>query len=86
MDCWINRADDPTRRLVHIAGRLSYAQLPDLLNHCEDSNGLPLVVDLRDLLTADRASVEALQRLQRDGATLVNVSPYMQLKLNSPVR
>ena len=86
MDCWINRADDPTRRLVHIAGRLSYAQLPDLLNLCEDSNGLPLVVDLRDLLTADRASVEALQRLQRDGATLVNVSPYMQLKLNSPVR
>jgi hypothetical protein len=80
VECWIGVAQEADRRVVRLAGRLSAAQVPELLGAC----AIPLVLDLSDLLSADSAGIEALQRLRGQGATLVNVPGYLQLKLDSP--
>jgi len=81
VDCWIGVVEEPGRRLVRLAGRLSVAQVPELLEAC--AQGRPLEVDLTDLVSADPSGVEALQRLRRGGATLVGAPGYLQLKLDS---
>jgi hypothetical protein len=45
-----------------------------------------LVIDLADLLNADATGVDALRRLQREGATFVKVSQYMRLKMDAAAR
>jgi hypothetical protein len=82
VDCWIGVAQETDRRLVRLAGRLSALQVPDLLEVCVDV--LPLELDLGDLVSADPAGIEALQRLRARGATLVGAPGYLQLKLDSP--
>jgi hypothetical protein len=82
VDCWIGVVQDVDRRIVRLAGRLCAAQVPELLRACgEDS---PLQLDLTDLVSADVAGVEALQRIRGKGANLVGVPGYIQLKLDSP--
>ena len=80
VECWIGIAQESDRRVVKLAGRLSVAQVPELLNACS----LPLELDLSDLVSADSSGIEALQRLRSMGATLVHVPGYLQLKLDSP--
>ena len=46
----------------------------------------PLELDLSDLLSADAAGLEALQRVQARGAALVGVPGYIQLQLAAPSR
>jgi len=70
------------RRLVRLAGRLSIAQVPELFEACAGAS--PLEVDLTDLVSADMAGIEALQRIRAGGATLVGVPGYIRLKLDSP--
>ena len=65
---------------MRLAGRLTAAQLPELLGVCEP----PLRIDLTELVSADAAGVEALQRLRDQGALLLAVSGYLQMKLDSP--
>jgi len=74
-------ADEGDRRLVRLAGRLSSAQVPELLEAC--ANTVPLQVDLSELVSVDVTGVEALQRLRNQGATLVGAPGYLQLKLDS---
>ena len=57
------------------------AQVPELLNACAET--FPLQIELADLVSADAAGIEALQRLRGLGATLVNAPGYLQLKLDS---
>ena len=83
MDCWIGVVDEPRRRLVRLAGRLSVAQVPELLEACADTESLQ--VDLSDLVSVDVTGLEALQRLRSDGATLIGAPGYLQLKLDSHV-
>lgn len=66
---------------MRLAGRLSAAQVPELLGVCADLS--PLYLDLSDLVSADAAGIEALQRLRREGATLIGVPGYLQLKLDT---
>ena len=40
-------------------------------------------LDLTDLLSADAAGIEALQRIRRGGATLSGIPGYIQLQLHS---
>ena len=82
VDCWIGVVQQADRRVVRLAGRLSVAQVPELLEACAEH--LPLELDLTDLVSADAAGIEALQRLRGQGATLVGAPGYMQLKLDSP--
>ena len=66
--------------MVRLAGRLSADQVPELLEACA---GGALEVDLTDLIGADPAGVEALQRVRNAGAALVSVPGYIRLKLES---
>jgi len=81
VDCWIGVVTDVDRRVVRLAGRLSAAQVPELLSAC--GGGGPLELDLTDLVSADVTGVEALQRVRAKGATLVGTPGYIQLKLDS---
>ena len=69
------------RRIVRLAGRLSIAQVPELLGACGDP--LPDDIDLKDLVSADPAGIEALQGLRGRGARLVGAPGYLQLKLDT---
>jgi hypothetical protein len=81
VDCWIGVVTEVDRRVVRLAGRLSVAQVPELLTACS-AVGL-LQLDLTDLVSADAAGIEALQRVRGRGATLVGTPGYIQLKLDS---
>jgi hypothetical protein len=69
------------RRIVRVAGRLSIAQVPELLAACAPEG--PLALDLSDVVSVDVAGIEALQRVRAGGATLVGAPGYIQLKLDS---
>ena len=82
VDCWIGVVQERDGRLVRLAGRLSVAQVPELLNACAEA--IPLQIELTDLVSADAAGIEALQRLRGQGASLVGAPGYLQMKLDSP--
>ena len=65
-------------RVVRLAGRLSVAQVPELLTACADSRILE--IDLTDLVSADIAGIDALQRVRANGGILVGTPGYIQLK------
>jgi hypothetical protein len=81
VDCWIGVVTEIDRRVVRLAGRLSVSQVPELLTACAGSDSLEL--DLTDLVSADIAGIEALQRVRAQGATLVGTAGYIQMKLDS---
>jgi len=82
VDCWIGVVQEVDRRVVRLAGRLSVDHLPELFKTCAE--GSPLELDLTDLVSADIAGIEALQRIRAAGASLVGVPGYIKLKLDSP--
>jgi CheY-like chemotaxis protein len=69
------------RRIVRLAGRLSAAQVPELFNTWAGQGSIEL--DLTDLMSADAAGIEALQRIRRSGATLSGTPGYIQLQLHT---
>jgi ABC-type transporter Mla MlaB component len=81
VDCWIGVVQEADRRLVQLAGRLTVAQIPELLGACVE--GLPIQLDLTELVSVDAAGIEALQRLRDHGAKLLGAHGYLQLKLDS---
>jgi hypothetical protein len=81
VECWIGVVQEIDRRVVRLAGKLSGAQVPELLEACSQSSGLQL--DLSDLVSADVAGIEALHRIRARGASLTGVPGYIQLKLDS---
>jgi hypothetical protein len=72
------------RRIVRLAGRLSVAQVPELLSLCVEEPG-PVEIDLTELVSADVEGIEALQRVRAKGANLVGAVRYLQLKIDSPI-
>ena len=84
MDCWIGIVQELDRRVVRLAGRLGAAQVPELLLACAGDG--PLLLDLMELVSADVAGIEALQKVRAGGATLTGVPGYIQMKLDSPTR
>lgn len=83
VDCWIGVAQEDTRRVVRLAGRLTVAQVPELLGACAGVSRLE--IDLTELVSADLPGIESLQRLRSQGASLVGTPGYLQLKLDSPI-
>lgn len=83
MDCWIGVTTEVGRRVVRLAGRLSVAQVPELLIACAADRALEL--DLTDLVSADPAGIEALQRMRRAGAMFTGTPGYIQLKLDTEI-
>lgn len=84
MDCWIDSVDTRGQRLIRISGRLSAAQVPDLVKLHDEAGDRPVVVDLADLINADAIGIHALQQLQHRGATLIQATQYIKLKLDLP--
>jgi hypothetical protein len=83
VDCWIGVVQEADRRTIRLAGRLGVAQVPELIRACVTPGDLQL--DLTDLVSADVAGLEALQRVRAKGALLVGVPGYIQMKLDTPV-
>jgi hypothetical protein len=81
VDCWIGISRDGDRRVVRLAGRFGEAQVPDLLTACSEP-GL-VQVDLSELMSADVAGLDALQRVRARGAALVGVTGYIQMRLDA---
>ena len=79
MDCWIGVKRDGDRCVVRLAGRLTSAQVPELLRAFEGCGSIEL--NLSDLLSADASGTEALRRIRSAGATLIGTNGYIQLKL-----
>jgi len=71
--------------VVHLAGRLSDAEVPDLLEACAHTGGAPLV-ELDELMSADAVGIDALLRIRQDGARLVGLPEYLRLKLETLTR
>ena len=81
MDCWIGISQRDRLRVVKVAGRLTFAQVPDLLLACGDVG--PLELDLSDLVFVDASGIEAIQRLREFGASFVGTPGYINLKLET---
>ena len=81
MNCLIGVVDEGNHRIVHLAGHLSIAQVPELLRACAE--GGPVEVDLLELVSADAAGIEALRRVRKLGVTLVGAPGYIKMKLES---
>ena len=81
MDCWIGVKREGDRCVVRLAGRLTSAQVPELLRAFEGCGSIEL--NLSDLLSADAAGTEALRRIRSAGATLIGTNGYIQLKLDA---
>ena len=66
--------------MVRLAGRLTEAQVPDLLEGCAGASK-SLRVELDELISADAVGTEVLMRLEQNGAELVGLPEYLRLKL-----
>lgn len=80
MLCRIEFRHEGGRLVVHIAGRLTEAQVPDLLEASAKVANPPLL-ELDELLSADAIGVDALLRLEQQGAELIALPEYLRLKL-----
>ena len=81
MQCRIECRHRNTQLIVHVAGRLGEAHVPDLLEVCA-WEPLP-IVELGDLLSADDAGLDALLQIERQGAQLVGLSLYLQREVET---
>ena len=84
MLCRIESHRENGRLVVHLAGRLGEAHVPDLLEIC--AGGAQPLLELDDLVSADAVGVDALMRLERQGATLQGLPEYLRLKLDTLAR
>jgi hypothetical protein len=76
--------EEDDRLVVRLAGRLRGAQVADLFEAC--SRASRPRVELDDLISADAMGVDALFRLEQQGAQLVGLPQYLRLKLNDLLR
>ena len=80
MECRIEVLQEDKHPIVRLAGRLAAAQTGAFLEACAAAGAAP-VLDLTDLVSADAVGLDALLRLQAQGARLVGLPEYMRLEL-----
>ena len=80
--CRMQIAQEADVRIVRIAGRLTSAQVPELLAACREA-ACSVRVDLSDLLSADPIATDALRRVRAAGAEMVGLPRYILAKLDS---
>jgi hypothetical protein len=83
--CRIELGSERGRLVVHVAGRLTGAQVPDLMEMCAKASDPPLL-ELHDLISADAIGTDALVRLAQRGAQFVALPEYLRLKLEAHER
>ena len=77
MECRIQITPGRDRCIVHLAGHLNAAQVPELRRVCDTATGR-VRIDLTDLLSADAVGLDALRRLRCAGAELVGIARYLR--------
>jgi hypothetical protein len=82
MECLISVVQAGGPRVIRVAGRLTEAQVPDLLRVCAATTGL-VQIDLAELVSADGVGLEALRRLRASGTGVVNAPRFIQLTLDT---
>jgi hypothetical protein len=82
--CRIECRRENARFIVHLAGRLGEAHVPDFLQVCaRDSRP---IVELDELVSVDAVGIDALLRVERQGARLVGLPEYLRLTLDTLAR
>jgi len=66
--------------VVRLAGRLGEVHVPDLLATC--AQPAQTVLELDELVSADAVGVDALLRIEQQGARLVGLPQYLRLELD----
>jgi hypothetical protein len=79
--CRIQLRRESGRQVVHLAGHLSEAQVPELLAACAEATA-PLV-ELDELLSADAVGLDALVRIEQRGAQLAGLLEYLRFELDA---
>jgi hypothetical protein len=69
------------RLVIRLEGRLSVAQVPELLKTWADTE--PAELDLAELLSADMGGIEALRRIRDAGTALVGAPGYIKMKIEA---
>ncbi len=67
--------------MVHLAGHLSEAQVPELLAACAEAAS-PLI-ELEELVSADSVGLDALERIEQRGAQLDGLLEYLRFELDA---
>ena len=68
--------------VVRLAGHLTGAHVPDLLAACGGATKPPRV-ELDELMSADVVGIDALRRIEDDGAQLVGLLQYLRFELDT---
>ena len=82
--CRIQVGRESGRLVVHLAGHLSEAQVPELLAACAEA-AQPRI-ELDELVSADAVGLDALLRMEQRGAQLVGLLEYLRLELDALIR
>jgi hypothetical protein len=79
--CLIQVRQDADRLTVSVVGRLEQMHVADLVCACAE-NGGPVILNLMELVSADRIAIEALHRLRASGVELLGLARYLQFSLD----
>jgi hypothetical protein len=82
VECLMEIVDGADHRLIRLAGRLTAAQVPELL-HAHAEAALVVHLHLGELVSVDAAGLDVLRRLRRGGTTFLEVPAYIQLKIDA---
>jgi anti-anti-sigma regulatory factor len=80
--CRIDVRRDNEWVVVHVAGHLSEKEVPDLLASAAAADSPRVVLALDELVSADAVGVDALLRIERNGARLEGLPEYLRLELD----
>lgn len=84
VDCRLDIERGTVPHVIRVAGRFTGAHVPDLLALWEELRqdaDATVQIDLSELVSTDAVGFEGLRRVVTDGAVLINVPPYILMKL-----
>jgi anti-anti-sigma regulatory factor len=79
--CRIECRREDTQLIVRLSGRLTQAHVPDLLEICAQAP--QPTIELDELISVDTVGIDALLRVERQGARLVGLPEYVRLTLDT---
>jgi hypothetical protein len=82
--CRIEWRRENSLLVVHLAGSLGEAHVPDLLAVCAQAP--QPILELDELVSADAVGLDALLRIERQGARFVGLPEYLRLTLETLAR
>ena len=81
MWCRIQLRRENGRVIVHLAGHLSEVHVPELLASCAEAANP--ILELDELVSADAVGLDALQRVEQQGAQFVGLLEYLRFELDA---